>query len=61
MMGHGVDSRSSHSDAAGRMTFSAKPCTQSRTSFWSCVSSSVKTGSAGVSATAASGAVLASM
>src|SRR5215218_669315 len=40
MIGQGVSSRSSHSDAAGRTTSLAKPCTQSRTSFWSWVSSS---------------------
>ena len=44
--GHGVSSRSSHSDAAGRMTFSAKPCTQSRRSFCSSVSARLKVGSA---------------
>ena len=38
--GQGVSSRSSHSAAAGRTTPSAKPCTQSRMSFWSCESSS---------------------
>src|ERR1700704_5325758 len=42
MIGHGVSSRSSHSWAAGRTTPSAKPCTQSRMSSWSCVRSSVK-------------------
>jgi len=31
MMGQGVSSRSSHSAAAGRITDSANPCTQSRT------------------------------
>ena len=40
MIGHGVSSRSSHSAAAGRTTCSAKPCTQSRMSRWSCVRSS---------------------
>ena len=40
MIGHGVSSRSSHSAAAGRTTCSAKPCTQSRMSRWSCESSS---------------------
>src|SRR4051794_32379663 len=35
MIGQGVSSRSSHSEAAGRITFSAKPCTHSRMSFWS--------------------------
>ena len=44
MIGHGVSSRSSHSWAAGRTTFSAKPWTQSRMSFWSCESSSEKGG-----------------
>src|SRR3954447_2635088 len=42
--GHGVSSRSSHSSAAGRTTPSAKPCTQSRMSFWSWFSSSVNFG-----------------
>ena len=37
MIGQGVSSRSSHSWAAGRTTSSAKPWTQSRMSFWSCV------------------------
>src|ERR1700685_1997977 len=40
MIGHGVCSFSSHSCSAGRTTSAAKPCTQSRMSFWSCVSSS---------------------
>ncbi len=40
MSGHGVSSRSSHSAAAGRTTFAANPCTQSRTSRWSSLSSS---------------------
>src|SRR4051794_25872702 len=40
MTGQGVSSRSSHSWAAGRTTFSAKPWTQSRISFWSSLSSS---------------------
>src|ERR1022692_4253017 len=31
-IGHGVSSRSSHSEAAGRITFSANSCTQSRIS-----------------------------
>src|SRR4051812_41971310 len=43
--GHGVSSRSSHSSAAGRTTPSAKPCTHSRMSFWSWLSSSVNLGS----------------
>src|SRR3954447_24439181 len=38
--GQGVSSRSSHSAAAGRTTFAAKPWTHSRTSSWSCESSS---------------------
>jgi hypothetical protein len=42
MIGQGVSSRSSHSDAAGRTTFSAKPWTQSRMSRWSCVRSREK-------------------
>ena len=42
--GQGVSSRSSHSAAAGRTTFSAKPWTQSRMSFWSWFSSSEKRG-----------------
>src|SRR5580700_4469749 len=40
MIGHGVFSFSSHSCAAGRTTSAAKPCTQSRMSFWSWVSAS---------------------
>ena len=40
MIGHGVSSRSSHSAAAGRMTFAAKSCTQSRTWMTSSESSS---------------------
>ena len=44
MIGQGVSSRSSHSDAAGRMTFSANPWAQSRMSFWSWVSSRLKVG-----------------
>src|SRR6476646_174121 len=47
--GHGVSSRSSHSSAAGRTTPSAKPCTHSRMSFWSWLSSSVNCGSLGAS------------
>src|SRR4051794_26622102 len=39
MIGQGVSSRSSHSAAAGRTTFSAKPCTHSWMSFWSWLSS----------------------
>src|SRR3954451_15103096 len=42
MTGQGVSSRSSHSWAAGRTTFSAKPWTQSRISFWSSLNSSEK-------------------
>src|SRR5882757_10036626 len=42
MTGHGVSSRSSHSGAAGRMTSLAKPCTQSRRSRWSSLSSKEK-------------------
>src|SRR4051812_10161494 len=53
MMGHGVSSRSSHSCAAGRMTFSENPCTQSRMSFWSCVSASENVGSEGAAACSA--------
>src|SRR5689334_1759201 len=45
MIGQGVSSRSSHSAAAGRTTFSEKPWTQSRMSFWSWLSSSVNFGS----------------
>ncbi len=41
MIGHGVSSRSSHSWAAGRTTFTANPWAQSRTSFCSSESSSV--------------------
>src|SRR3954467_9296308 len=44
MIGHGVSSRSSHSDAAGRTTPSAKPWTHSRMSFWSWLSSSENSG-----------------
>src|SRR3954454_14445033 len=40
MSGQGVSSRSSHSEAAGRITLAAKPCTHSRTSRWSSLSSS---------------------
>src|SRR4051794_31448591 len=43
--GQGVSSRSSHSSAAGRTTPSAKPCTHSRMSFWSWLSSRVNFGS----------------
>ena len=42
MIGQGVLSFSSHSCAAGRITSAAKPCTQSRTSFWSWVRASEK-------------------
>ena len=42
MIGQGVSSRSSHSAAAGRTTPSAKPCTQSRMSRWSWLSSREK-------------------
>src|SRR5882762_4620597 len=42
MIGQGVSSRSSHSWAAGRTTSAAKPCTQSRMSFWSWLSASEK-------------------
>src|SRR5215212_1448682 len=42
MIGHGVSSFSSHSCAAGRTVPSAKPCTQSRMSFWSWFSSREK-------------------
>src|SRR3569623_298276 len=45
MSGHGVSSRSSHSEAAGRTTPSAKPCTHSRMSFRSWFSSRVNLGS----------------
>src|SRR3954453_17797883 len=55
MIGQGVSSRSSHSEAAGRTTFSAKPWTQSRMSFWSCDSSSEK-GVSGSVSTVAGGA-----
>src|SRR5213080_1688515 len=53
MIGHGVSSRSSHSAAAGRTTFSAKPWTQSRMSSWSCLRARVKLAEA-VSGAAAS-------
>src|SRR5919197_736705 len=42
MIGHGVSSRSSHSLAAGRITSLANPCTQSRRSVWSSLSSREK-------------------
>src|SRR3954454_9926166 len=42
MIGHGVSSFSSHSCAAGRTVPSAKPCTHSRMSFWSWLSSREK-------------------
>src|SRR5579863_4019034 len=42
MIGQGVSSRSSHSWAAGRITFSAKPCSQSTSVSWSSLSSSEK-------------------
>ena len=45
MIGQGVCSCSSHSCAAGRITSAAKPCTQSRMSFWSWVSASEKVAS----------------
>src|SRR4051794_22374542 len=64
MTGQGVSSRSSHSAAAGRTTPSAKPCTQSRMSFWSCDSSSEKGGLSPLGASACSTAacpVVASM
>src|SRR5215208_4526178 len=49
MIGQGVSSRSSHSDAAGRTTSAAKPWTQSRMSRWSSERSRLKgTGSSGV-------------
>src|SRR5204862_211662 len=48
MIGHGVSSRSSHSEAAGRTTSAAKPWTQSRMSRWSSERSRLKgTGSSG--------------
>src|SRR5215210_6972178 len=48
MIGHGVASRSSHSEAAGRTTFAAKPWTQSRMSRWSSERSRLKgTGASG--------------
>src|SRR3954449_10384719 len=48
MIGHGVASRSSYSDAAGRTTSAAKPWTQSRMSRWSSDRSRLKgTGSSG--------------
>ena len=40
--GQGVSSRSSHSAAAGLTTCSANPCTQSRMSLWSWLSSRLK-------------------
>src|SRR4051812_50133627 len=48
MIGHGVSSFSSHSDAAGRTTSAAKPWTQSRMSRWSSERSRLNgTGSSG--------------
>src|SRR6185436_18783762 len=55
MIGQGVSSRSSHSAAAGRTTFSAKPWTHSWMSFWSWLSSSEN------SAVEVSGAAVASV
>src|SRR3954451_14307898 len=59
MTGHGVSSRSSHSEAAGRTTSAAKPWTQSRMSRWSSERSRLKgTGSSGTgSSIGVSGAV----
>src|SRR3954447_7947958 len=59
MIGHGVSSRSSHSEAAGRTTSAAKPWTQSRMSRWSSERSRLKgTGSSGTgSSIGISGAV----
>src|SRR3954469_7024315 len=59
MIGHGVASRSSYSDAAGRTTSAAKPWTQSRMSRWSSERSRLKgTGSSGAgSSSGLSGAV----
>src|SRR5215212_5235294 len=59
MIGHGVSSRSSYSDAAGRTTSAAKPWTQSRMSRWSSERSRLKgTGSSGTgSSIGVSGAV----
>src|SRR3954451_25267705 len=54
MIGHGVSSRSSHSEAAGRTTFSANPWTHSRMSFWSCESAIVN-GVSWVGSTVAAG------
>src|SRR5439155_13123849 len=54
MIGHGVSSRSSHSEAAGRTTFSANPWTHSRMSFWSCESAMVN-GVSWVGSTVAAG------
>src|SRR6476620_2064953 len=49
MIGQGVSSFSSHSEAAGRTTSAAKPWTQSRMSRWSSERSRLKgTGSSGV-------------
>src|SRR3954471_19162246 len=60
MISQGVSSRSSHSAPAGRTTFSAKPWTQSRMSFWSCESAIVKApGSACLSRSSRSGAAVA--
>ncbi len=52
--GHGVCSRSSHSGAAGRITFCAKSCAQSRISRWSSFRSSEKVFHSGFDRSAAS-------
>src|SRR3954463_2372817 len=59
MIGHGVASRSSYSDAAGRTASAAKPWTQSRISRWSSERSRLNgTGSSGTgSSIGVSGAV----
>src|SRR3954468_22591190 len=59
MIGHGVASRSSYSDAAGRTTSAAKPWTQSRMSRWSSERSRLKgTGSSGVGSWIAGSALM---
>src|SRR5215218_10441728 len=59
MIGHGVSSRSSHSDAAGRTTSAAKPWTQSRMSRWSSERSRLKgTGSSGTGSSIAGSALI---
>src|SRR3954468_22497012 len=59
MIGHGVSSFSSHSDAAGRTTSAAKPWTQSRMSRWSSERSRLNgTGSSGTGSSMAGSALM---